>query len=324
MVNTKPSPQPESAALTIQTSAVSLTLPLLTEREAVARTALEHFKEWKVDCDELYGMVGREMMKAQSELKAIETEETGFLKPLEAIRKIAVSGKNDVTNRYAMLKLYYSEIVRLFKDERQRWENIKQIEAQREADRQAAEARRIREAAEAEARARAEVAAKAAREKEEEARRQEEAAAKVKNEKKRLEMEAEAQRLRDEAEQVIITAEEENSDALAIADLTSQSSVPAATLPKMQGEINRTRWVAEFVDPMAVLKGIVDGETPMAAARTRVDGRVTPLSQVRDWSKVESIEIPLAFFSEKAHDEQGAFNYRGVIAKEVKEKALRV
>lgn len=324
MVRTKPSPQPESTTLTVNLSNTSVTVPPLTEREAAARAALEHHKEWKIDCDQLYQLSGQEMMKLQASYKAIEKEEAELIAPLERIRKEAVSGKNQIINKFAMLKTYVQTSIKLFKDDRLRWESIKQIAAQRETDRQAAEAKRIREAAEAEARARAEAAAKAAREKEEEARRQEEAAAKITNEKRRAEMEAKAQRLRDEAEQVIITAEEENSDALAIADLTSQSSVPAATLPTMKGEVNRTRWVAEFVDPMAVLKGIVEGETPMAAARTRVDGRVTPLSQVRDWSQVESIEIPLVFFSEKAREEQGDFKYRGVIAKEVKEKALRV
>lgn len=318
------SSRPDATVLTVNLSNTSVTVPPLTERETAARLALDHFKEWHIDCDSLYSLSGLEMMKLQSQLKAIEKEESDLLTPLERIRKEAVSGKNQITNKFAMLKTYVTTSIKLFKDDRLRWEGIKAIEAQREAERQAIEARKIREAAEKEARERAEAAAAEARRKEEEARQRELAAQAEKNAARRKEMEAQAALLREQAEQVIVQAEEENSDALAIADLTSQSSVPATTLPTMKGEVNRTRWVAEFTDPMAVLKGIVDGETPMVAARTRVDGRVTPLNQVRDWSKVESVEIPLAWFSEKAREEQGAFNYRGVIAKELKEKALRV
>lgn len=277
-----------------------------------ARKAIEYYSGFKITCEDEKVFLGNELLKIKQKQKAATDEMNKILNPQKRIRSDALSTMRAAGNLFAPLFNVLSIGETTFKTEIMRYEGEqerKRLQAENEARRKAEEdQRRIEQQARAE---------------------QEEAARQHLEAQRKAEQLAQAGK-QDEAQTLLAEADSDLEAAAETAELRqqeadsvlSQAIVPSTSV-KVAGIASTGTWQAQFVNIVELLKGIVEGSTPLKkAVRARVAGRLVPLTEDMDVSQIQGLEIGLTWFHEEARQHEKNFSYRGVKA-EFK-KGLRV
>lgn len=307
-----PGPKEPKTITLGQVGAETVTALDVSPQTNEARKAIEFYSGFKITCEDEKVFLGNELLKIKQKQKAAKEELDKILNPLKRIRGDALSAMRAAENLLAPLFNVLSIGETAFKNEIMRYEGEverKRLQAENEARRRAEEEqRRIEQEARAE---------------QEEAARQHLEAQRKAEELAKAGKEEEAQTLLAEAdsdlEAAAETAELRQQEA---EDVFNQAIVPSNSV-KVAGIASTGTWQAHFENIAELLKGIVEGSTPLKkAVRARVAGRLVPLTEDMDVSQIQGLEIGLTWFHEEARQHEKNFSYRGVKA-EFK-KGLRV
>lgn len=299
----------------IAVPATTIELPELMNAEAAAKAAIDTYKGFigSIDNDDTYRFVGDELVKVKGAYNKYSRDCEALKEAYRESKRVAQNGMNVVDNYFAGVLQLLSAGEKILKTERERWEAIEkrrvQEEQRKQAQAQAVERERVAE----ENRKRSEAAEAEAR------RKQDEANALAR--KRDVESKQKVARLRQEAEEMIVTAAAQNQVDEEIAVISTNATLVQPSLTKTAGISSGNRWTAEFTDVTEVLKGVLDGRIPAKALRGRVDGKMVPLNG--NIKVASTIEIPLDWFRKEAEDLHENFDYPGVRAFEKSTTAVR-
>lgn len=285
-----------------------------TIEQSAAQSAIETYKSYQnmIDCEDLKLFVNEELVNVKKQRKMLETRLAEITTPMVNVRRDALSAKQAAERLFAPAFNFLDAGERILKDEILRYERKVEQERQlREAE--------VRRAAESEQRR---IAEESRRKQEEAARQhlaQQEAAAKLEAEGKV----DDAEMVRLQADVKLDAAAEEAEIAEQMAEEVMAQAVVPSTSVKLAGTAITGTWKAEIVDVKELIAGIHEGSTPMKeAVRAKVNGKLVPLSEDLDQSAIQSLEISLSWFNERARAMEKNFSYRGVKAHYVQD--LRV